>query len=54
MTNQLIRTVKELFIKNKNNMKELSKLIDEYLIPQDLEKKTNAEVSTPYKTRDVR
>jgi hypothetical protein len=50
-TSQLIRTVKELFIKNKNNMKELSKLIDEYLIPQELEKKTNAEVSTPYKLR---
>jgi hypothetical protein len=49
--NQIIRTVKELFIKNMNNSKELSQLIDKYLIPQELEKKSNAEVSTPYKLR---
>ena len=29
----------------------ISKLIDEYLIPQELEKKKNAEISTPYKLR---
>lgn len=34
-----------------NNSKELSQLIDKYLIPQELEKKSNAEVSTPYKLR---
>ena len=34
----------------KNN-RELSKLIDKYLIPQELEKKSNAEVSTPFKLR---
>jgi hypothetical protein len=50
--NQIIRTVKELFIKNINNSNELSQLIDKYLIPQELEKKTNAEVSTPYKLRN--
>ena len=50
-TNQIIRTVKELFSKNINNNKELSKLIDKYLIPQEIEKKNNAEVSTPYKLR---
>ena len=50
-TNQIIRTVKELFSKNINNNKELSILIDKYLIPQELEKKGNAEVSTPYKLR---
>ena len=50
-TNQIIRTVKELFMKNINNSKELSQLIDKYLIPQELEKKANAEVSTPYKLR---
>jgi hypothetical protein len=50
-TNQIIRVVKELFQKNVNNSKELSKLIDKYLIPQELEKKTNAEVSTPHKLR---
>lgn len=50
-TNQIIRTVKELFSKNINNNKELSKLIDKYLIPQEIEKKGNAEFSTPYKLR---
>ena len=51
-TNQIIRTVKELFMKNINNNNELSSLIDVYLIPQELEKKKNAEVSTPYKLRN--
>jgi hypothetical protein len=50
-TNQIIRTVKELFIKNIKNNRELSNLIDKYLIPQELEKKSNAEVSTPFKLR---
>jgi hypothetical protein len=51
-TNQIIRTVKELFIKNVNNTNQLSQLIDKYLIPQELEKKSNAEISTPYKLRN--
>ena len=51
ITNQIIKTVKELFMKNLNNNKQLSKIIDKYIIPQELEKKTNAEVSTPYKLR---
>jgi len=34
----------------KNN-REISNLIDKYLIPQELEKKSNAEVSTPFKLR---
>jgi hypothetical protein len=50
-TSQIIRTVKELFTKNINNIKKLSKLIDKYLIPQELEKKKNAEISTPYQLR---
>ena len=50
-TNQIIRTVKELFIKNIHNNRELSNLIDKYLIPQELEKKSNAEVSTPFTLR---
>ena len=45
---KMIIAIKELFIQNVNNAKQLSKLIDKYLIPQELEKKTNAEVSTPY------
>ena len=39
-------------VKNLGNTKELSKLIDKYLIPQELEKKKNAEVSTPYILRN--
>jgi hypothetical protein len=50
-TNQIIRTVKELFMKNIKNNRELSKLIDKYFIPQELEKKRNAEVSTPFNLR---
>jgi hypothetical protein len=50
-TDQIIRTVKELFMKNITNSKQLSKLIDKYLIPQELEKKSNAEISTPFKLR---
>jgi hypothetical protein len=50
-TNEIIRTIKELFQKNIGNSKELSKLIDKYLIPQELEKKNNAEVSTPFQLR---
>ena len=50
-TNQIIRTVKEIFSKNINNNKDLSVLIDKYFIPQELEKKNNAEVSTPFKLR---
>ena len=50
-TNQIIKTVKELFIKNIKKNRELSNLIDKYLIPQELEKKSNAEVSTPFKLR---
>ena len=50
-TEQLIRTVKELFCNNIRNNKELSKVIDKYLVPQELEKKELAEVSTPYGLR---
>jgi hypothetical protein len=50
-TNQINRTVKELFMKNIKSNRELSMLIDKYLIPQELEKKKNAEVSTPFKLR---
>jgi hypothetical protein len=50
--NEIVRTVKELFVKSVSNQNELSLLIDKYLIPQDIEKKKNAEVSTPYKLRN--
>jgi hypothetical protein len=38
-------------MKNIKNNRELSKLIDKYLIPQEHEKKSNAEVSTPFMLR---
>jgi hypothetical protein len=47
----IIETIKNLFINSKSNYEELSKLIDKYLVPQEIEKKKNAEVSTPYKLR---
>lgn len=50
-TNQIIRTVKELFVKNIDNSNELSKLIEKYLIPLEFEKKSNAEVSTPFELK---
>jgi hypothetical protein len=50
-TSRMIRLVKELFCQNIRNAKELSKIIDKYLIPQENEKKENAEVSTPYGLR---
>lgn len=50
-TNQIIRVVKELFVKNVGNAKQLSGLIDTYFVPQEMEKKKNAEVSTPRKLR---
>jgi hypothetical protein len=34
-----------------DKLNELSKTIDKYLIPQELEKKQNAEISTPYQLR---
>jgi hypothetical protein len=49
--NLVVERVKELFKKSTRNQKDLSKLIDTYLIPQELEKKENAEVSTPLSLR---
>jgi len=46
--NSAFMRLKEMFSIARNNKDELSKIIDKYLIPQDIEKKQNAEVSTPY------
>ena len=56
MDNKHYKTIINKIHKEKTNINELSKLIDKYLIPQELEKKTNAEVSTPlfFKERYVR
>ena len=48
---RLLKIAKKLFSKNINNLSKLSQLIDKYLIPQELEKKNNAEISTPRKLR---
>lgn len=50
-TKQIISTVKDLFSKSLGNMNELSQLVDKYFIPQELERQSNGEVSTPYKLR---
>ena len=51
-TNQIIRTVKELFMKNISNSKQLSELIDKYLEATELEKSENAEIPTIFKLRE--
>lgn len=42
---------KKLILSKIINQENKSQLIDKYLVPQELEKKSNAEVSTPYKLR---
>jgi hypothetical protein len=42
---------KDLILSKIINQENKSQLIDKYLIPQELEKKSNAEVSTPFKLR---
>ena len=51
MNNKHYKNIINKIHKEKTNINELSKLIDKYLIPQELEKKNNAEVSTPYSLR---
>lgn len=51
-TNQIIRIVKELFMKNISNSKQLSELIDKYLEATELEKSGNAEIPTLFKLRE--
>jgi len=46
-----LKNLKKLILKNIKNNRELSNIIDKYLIPQKHEKKSNAEVSTPFKLR---
>jgi hypothetical protein len=48
---RIISGIKELFYNNVADTRQLSQLIDKYLIPQELEKKKNAEVSTPHALR---
>jgi len=52
MNKSLLNKLKYIH-KNKKfyKYKKLSELIDNYLIPQELEKKKNAEISTPFKLR---
>jgi len=51
-TKHSIRIIKELIRRSSNQPNELSKLVDEYLIPQQSEKINHAEVSTPYFLRE--
>lgn len=50
INSNLLKKIINIYKHIKNN-KELSILIDKYLIPQELEKKNNAEISTPFKLR---
>ena len=49
---EIIDTVKGLFRDNIYNTKELSLIIDKYLIPHEMERKQNAEISTPKTIRE--
>lgn len=51
-TKEFIRIIKELIKNSSNQPEELSKLVDKYLIPQEIEKIEHAEVSTPYILRE--
>lgn len=51
--NNTFTRLKEMFNIARGNKNELSKIIDKYLIPQEIEKKQHAEVSTPYELRQV-
>ena len=51
MTEMYLTTIKELFVKCKNNRKELSKSLYKYLIPLEADKNEYSEVSTPYEIR---
>ena len=50
-TTQIIRTIKELFVKNRDNRKEFSKLIDKYFEATEIEKKSNSEITTIFALR---
>lgn len=49
---RLVHNIKNILETNMHSMQSLSASIDKYLIPQELEKKSNAEVSTPYNLRN--
>jgi len=50
--NQIIQTIKELFIKHKHNMKKLSEFIDKYFEATELEISNHSEISTIFKLRE--
>jgi hypothetical protein len=50
--NCLTQQIKEIFVKSKSDHRKLVELMDEYFIPSELEKKNNAEVSTPFSLRN--
>ena len=47
-TIQIYREMKEVFLRHREDGRTLGELVDRYFIPQELEKKQNAEYSTPY------
>ena len=49
--NVIIREIKQVFRANSDKPKQLSLIIDKYLIPEATERSKNAEVSTPFTLR---
>lgn len=49
--NEIIANIKQLFREYRNNVSELSELVDTYFVPKEIEKARNAEISTPFKLR---
>lgn len=47
----IINIIKEIFHINLNDKNKLSQLIDQYLLPHEIEIKNNAEIPTPYNLR---
>tara|TARA_Y200000002_G_C22666711_1_gene658302 strand:+ start:1601 stop:1900 length:300 start_codon:yes stop_codon:yes gene_type:complete len=45
------KSIKNIILSRMIDKENKSQLIDKYLIPQELEKKANAEVSTPFQLR---
>lgn len=52
MNNDINKLIKNIYNKSDDDLNKLSKNIDKYLIPKQLEKEQNGEVSTPYILRN--
>lgn len=53
MDDKIVRTVKELILKSKNDNQKLSIIVDKYIIPLELEQQKNGEYTTPFDIRQA-